>query len=450
LSVATVSREELYEQVWARPMMKVAADYGITGTALKKACTRHQIPTPEQGYWAKLEHGKPVKKQPLAKLTDDRLAQVHIGEALQHLPDWVRQSRVKARARRERPAPDAAKPPTEVTAPALPDVTEPPALAATRRTIDRARPDAQGLATAQGRGVVALKIAPASSERALLVLSHLFALAETHGHRSKATDAALVLVVDDELIAFGLEEQPQKTAHEPTAAELKRAEENARWGISRTPWPKYDHTPSGRLAIVIDANPYSGLRRTYGDGKTQSLEKMLPEVLAGFVEHAIFAKERRRAAEEQERRRQDEENRRQRAAAFEAREKRRMEFADGVHAQLVERSKLSTVLAYLEGAVGDDAKRISAVAAWVRRRIQQIDALISPLFLDISARSAKIDFEEPTGDAANNGTGDRYVYFPPVALHLWKIDETDGLARSRTALEWAVDAAAVPDPRGDD
>ena len=41
-----VSREELYEQVWAEPMTKVAAKYGITGTALKKTCDRHDIPTP--------------------------------------------------------------------------------------------------------------------------------------------------------------------------------------------------------------------------------------------------------------------------------------------------------------------------------------------------------------------------------------------------------------------
>jgi hypothetical protein len=59
--VKTVSREELYEQVWSKPMTKVAADYGVTGTALKKTCDRHYIPTPERGYWAKLEYGNPAR-----------------------------------------------------------------------------------------------------------------------------------------------------------------------------------------------------------------------------------------------------------------------------------------------------------------------------------------------------------------------------------------------------
>lgn len=44
----TVSSEELYKQVWQRPLMKVAADYSITGTALKKICDRHEIPTPRE------------------------------------------------------------------------------------------------------------------------------------------------------------------------------------------------------------------------------------------------------------------------------------------------------------------------------------------------------------------------------------------------------------------
>ena len=62
--MGTVSRDELYEQVWSRPMTKVAAEYGVTGTALKKTCDRHEIPTPERGYWSRLEHGKAVRKNP--------------------------------------------------------------------------------------------------------------------------------------------------------------------------------------------------------------------------------------------------------------------------------------------------------------------------------------------------------------------------------------------------
>jgi len=76
--VKTVSREELYEQGWSKPMTKVAADYGVTGTALKKTCDRHHIPTPERGYWAKLEDGKRITKELLPPLTEPNLATIRI------------------------------------------------------------------------------------------------------------------------------------------------------------------------------------------------------------------------------------------------------------------------------------------------------------------------------------------------------------------------------------
>lgn len=35
-----LTREELFKQIWARPMTKVAAEYGISDVALKKICTK--------------------------------------------------------------------------------------------------------------------------------------------------------------------------------------------------------------------------------------------------------------------------------------------------------------------------------------------------------------------------------------------------------------------------
>ncbi|KAB2735798.1 hypothetical protein [Brucella anthropi] len=294
-SVKTVSREELYEQVWSKPMTKVAADYGVTGTALKKTCNRHQIPTPERGYWAKLEHGKRVNKEVLPSLTESNLATVRIlGSSEKHLPPFVREAKEKAR---DRLGKHLAANPLYASEPML-SIVEPPSLAATRRTILKARPDDQGFAAARSKGVVPLKIAPASIERGIRVLSQLFALAKTQGHLPKATEDGLVLIVENEAVAFGLEEQSEKTLHQPTPAELKRRDERMRWGYTTDPWPKYDHVLSGRLAIVVHANPYSGLRRTYSDGKTQALESMLPDILAGFVGHAACISERRREADE--------------------------------------------------------------------------------------------------------------------------------------------------------
>jgi hypothetical protein len=61
----SITRRVLYEAIWQRPMWKVAPEFGLSGNGLAKLCRREGIPVPERGYWAKLAHGKRVKKPPL-------------------------------------------------------------------------------------------------------------------------------------------------------------------------------------------------------------------------------------------------------------------------------------------------------------------------------------------------------------------------------------------------
>lgn len=61
----TISRDELYRQVWATPMSRLGQQYGISGNGLKKVCNRLNVPCPPRGYWAKLAAGKRVKQMPL-------------------------------------------------------------------------------------------------------------------------------------------------------------------------------------------------------------------------------------------------------------------------------------------------------------------------------------------------------------------------------------------------
>ena len=61
----TIKREELYEQVWSVPIVKLAAQYGLSDNGLRKVCRRLNVPMPQRGYWAKVEAGHKVKKTPL-------------------------------------------------------------------------------------------------------------------------------------------------------------------------------------------------------------------------------------------------------------------------------------------------------------------------------------------------------------------------------------------------
>ncbi|SFD72024.1 hypothetical protein SAMN05428997_14519 [Bosea sp. CRIB-10] len=118
-----------------------------------------------------------------------------------------------------------------------------------------------------------------------------------------------------------------------------------------------------------------------------------------------------------------------------------MEFVDAVHEQLTQRDKLTAVLRHLENATSKVAARVSTMATWVRQRLKQINALISPHFLDISARSSKLDFAEP--DPETESESGSFYYSPPINLQLWSVNEEKGLATSCSPLEWAS-ALALP------
>jgi hypothetical protein len=437
-----ISREDLYEEVWARPMIKVAADRGVTGTGLKKICDRHNIPTPERGYWAKLEHGKRVRKQPLPGPWDPHLANVRLPD-LAPLPQVVRQAKTNALeqlAKTAQAAPEAA---AKLDG-APQEAALHPALFATRRAIAKARPDAAGFAIAKGRGIVSLKVASASIDQALGALSRLFELAETQCYERRVTEVGLELVVDGEPVRFELEERPKDSLHQPTPAELKRKAELSRWGHARDPWRKYDQVPSGRLAVIVGEYLYQGPRRKYSQTKATCLADMAPQILAGMAEHAAFQKDRRQKAEDDRRAYAEREARRRREEAFAAREKRRMEFIETIHVQLAQRARLTVVLAHLENAEGDHAWRVATMAGFVRRRLAQIDALTNAFSLGISADFAEIEFDEVRATAKADGVSEFRYYARPAELQFWSIDMENELARSKSPLQWAIEAGHAP------
>jgi hypothetical protein len=53
-----ISREELYDLVWAKPMTHVAKDLGISDVMLGKLCKEQLVPKPPRGYWANLGSDK--------------------------------------------------------------------------------------------------------------------------------------------------------------------------------------------------------------------------------------------------------------------------------------------------------------------------------------------------------------------------------------------------------
>lgn len=63
--MASLTRQELYELIWAEAVSRVAERFSLSGTGLRKLCLRNSIPLPPRGYWAKVAAGRKVERPPL-------------------------------------------------------------------------------------------------------------------------------------------------------------------------------------------------------------------------------------------------------------------------------------------------------------------------------------------------------------------------------------------------
>jgi hypothetical protein len=96
-----LSRRELYDLVWSKPMRDVAAELGVSDVGLSKVCDRHRVPRPEQGYWNKKNAGQKVKQTVFAETDDPHINRIEIRGALSQVPEAARQIIEKARAARQ-------------------------------------------------------------------------------------------------------------------------------------------------------------------------------------------------------------------------------------------------------------------------------------------------------------------------------------------------------------
>ena len=76
-----ITREALYERVWARPVRTVALELGVSDVGLGKACRSAGIPTPPRGFWTRIHHRKPTPAPAPLEARPDRREWVVIAPA---------------------------------------------------------------------------------------------------------------------------------------------------------------------------------------------------------------------------------------------------------------------------------------------------------------------------------------------------------------------------------
>lgn len=299
-SAVTVTREELFRQVWTAPMSRLAQEYGISGNGLAKMCDRLKVPYPPRGYWAKKAAGKKVVQYQLPKSPDGT-------------PQTVTIRPTPAPAQLPRMSPEveqqieAVKRDTDAVV--VPDrlLRPHPIIAGWLREREEERARARHERDPWLRNLVPSEWAE-SDKRRHRILDALFKAAEKQGLHVKQPDRFTVYFeVSGERVDYKLREK-HKQIRTP-----KSAEETKRLLHGEKTW-RQELQPTGLMTFSIETYVTGLPRRNWGDTANQRLEDQVGDILANLILAGPLLVEQRRRREEEERRHREEEHRRHQEA----------------------------------------------------------------------------------------------------------------------------------------
>lgn len=377
-----LTRKELYDMVWERPVIKVAAEFDVSDVAIHKICRKHNVPVPPRGYWAKLAAGKTVHRTPLPKEVKERLDHIEIvGSPAKQLPQAVLDAQTQGFAL-EAAAGNPSQDPNTI-----------PEILTLRKTLDRAKPKKDGFVRIASKRQFSICVTPATRKRAQLALERIVGAALARGYKLISSDAGLALKIDGEQISIAVEETTKRVPHVPTAAETSKME---RWDrkyqekIRRHEWvstwdkpeiPEFDEVPSGQLLVEIDrAHCWDGLRRRFRDGKRQRVENLAEKIVSAAAACAAAAIERKEEAERRQQEREEHEKHRQEQERLRTLEEKRWEFLESKREWLEKAKHLERFVADYNDSFEQEEipEACQKFLEWASKHARLIRAKISP------------------------------------------------------------------------
>lgn len=379
-----ITRRDLYDLVWSKPMSTLAIEFGMSDRGRAKVCGRHRIPVPPRGYWAKVAAGERPKVPPFLEWKDRSLDQVIVRGAISSLPDSIAELAMKRKAERQGRVPsEKAASDVPLSMVAIPH----PTVAKTAKALRTKKPDSDGVVSATGQGHCGVIVSSTCTERAVVILDGLARGLEGSGLTLIPEGDKMSLKRGTDALSFTLLERTKRVKYIPSPEELareeRRKEKQARsrrrndWDSSpfgySPPWPEYVTEWTGELVFAMDVWA-DGLRKTWGDGKIQRIERLVPDIVAGIELVLEFIRVRREEREDRERKWQELQRRRKLAQARKEREEKRLAHLRHIIDLRREARDIRDWLASLPPETNPtEESDLGRMITWVGRRLADID-----------------------------------------------------------------------------
>jgi len=216
---------------------------------------------------------------------------------------------------------------------------------------------------------------------------------------------------------FEIKEKTKQVPHVLTEAEIvaeeKRRKRLERQAYGRSSWdvaemfspgpPKFDTVRTGELGLEVHGWG-DGLRRSWRDGKTQTLEAMIDEIIDGLEAHIVAGRHRREAREREEAERQELVRRHGLAKARRERESSRKSLLSKLTRTERQAAQLREwISTYEQRAKERSYPDLDRMLCWARDRLSAFEAVLDPSKLANELSTRKLfpevdELHDPLGE----------------------------------------------------
>jgi hypothetical protein len=385
-SPVTMTRQELYDLVWSKPMRDAAAAIPMSDVGLKKACVRLNVPVPAQGYWNKVQAGYRLKQRPLPPLTPGQLDRATFAGVRPRASEDLVLRRDQAKAALQAGAPASFRSDVECHG-------------CTRRTaaaLKKVGPDRRGALKVGGSGIANLNVSTEMAGRALMLLDDLFRYVEKLGYSVAEHSSPAALAIDGVQVGVSIAETFKRTNAPPDAAEVARRNAFERRNAKQVALLRYDdpwmYRPSGKLTVTLSGASWEpGLRSVWVEKGIRRIESRIDEIAVEAVAHAAAMKKQREELKRQEEHREEIERQREKRAAEEAEEERRIEFLEERASWLDDAERMARVVGNVRRTMGGTpSDRLAAFLEWADQHIAHLRECCSAEGVDDDLRDSDL------------------------------------------------------------
>ncbi|MGB9233485.1 MAG: hypothetical protein WCC04_03665 [Terriglobales bacterium] len=359
------NREELYQKVWEKPLLRVAEQYGVSSVALGKVCRKLSIPVPGRGHWAKLAHGQPGATKPeLPKL--DKVPIIYRSERAQlkqtahdqNNPDLVAVDQLLS---------------SGALNTSLEHNTKPNVLIRQTASLlrSRSRKDEHGILLPREPGGLNVRVTEGTLDRALQIMSQVLCVLEKQNLSVDISEQGnITALIQGQRISFGIEEPIRKVVTQKPRV----PNPTDRWDYDEV----VTFEPSGMLALIIHSDNWDSraLRKRWSDAKIQRIEILIPDFVAGLMRVAVILRQKE---EERKRHELEEQKRTQELARLrkeiEEEEKKLEQFKNWVENWERAEQMRRFIAAYAEKSQSWAAEKQPKHRQWVEWATRQADRL---------------------------------------------------------------------------